>query len=73
MAGSLDLVTVTNRRNQWVETTKNLQQKAQELSRELAQVQDQLAQLTGAIQACDILLNDVQVASPDSSTTTLTE
>lgn len=73
MAESLDLVAVTNRRNQWVETSKNLQQKAQELSRELAQIQDQLAQLAGAIQACDILLNDVQVASPDSSTTTLTE
>lgn len=73
MAESLDLVAVTNRRNQWVETSKNLQQKAQELSRELAQIQDQLSQLAGAIQACDILLNDVQVASPDSSTTTLTE
>jgi len=60
---------VTERRDQWVAATKTLQQRAQELSRELSQIQEQLSQLAGAIQACDLFLKETQsVVSPVDST-----
>lgn len=73
MSDYVTLTAMTDRRNQWASTAKNLQQRAQELSRELAQIQDQLAQLTGAIQACDLFLSDAQNAASGVGSTTSTE
>lgn len=69
MSEALSVTTITERRTQWLETVKNLQQRGQELTRELNQVQDQLSQLNGAIQACDIFLNGVpQTDAPETTT-----
>lgn len=56
------VASVTERRTQWVETAKNLQQRAQELAQELGRVNEQLSQLNGAIQACDVILQGVEPA-----------
>lgn len=52
---------LSERRAEWVERANQLQTRAQGLSRELNQVQEQLVQLSGAIQACDVLLKDAGV------------
>lgn len=71
MSETLNIETITDRRAQWIESVKTLQQKGQELSKELGQIQDQLSQLNGAIQACDIFLSGVQPA--DATVTSTSE
>lgn len=58
---------VTARRDQWIATSKELQQRAQELVQELNRVNEQLAQLNGAIQACDVFLQGVPSAVETST------
>lgn len=53
---SIDVCVITERKAQWVEISTTLRKRVTELTDELGVVQGQLAQLSGAIQACDVLL-----------------
>jgi len=70
MSEHVTLAAVTERRDQWIATTKKLQERAQELSRELSQIQEQSAQLVGAIQACDLFLKETQSNETEGAVST---
>jgi hypothetical protein len=63
----IDVTVVEQRKTQWTEIFAALQRRTQELNEELVSIQGQLAQLSGAIQACDVLLAGVET-QPEVST-----
>lgn len=73
MTTELTAVQLENRKAEWIASAQKLQERGQELSLELGSLQQQLAQLNGAIQACDVLLQDAQAAGSPAETSTLTE
>ena len=56
---SIDVNVIHARKAQWSEVVERLQKRTRELNDELFGIQGQVAQLSGAIQACDVLLADV--------------
>ena len=64
---SIDVSVVEARKSQWSSVITTLQTRAKELNDELLLIQGQLAQLSGAVQACDVLLAGVDV-QPEVST-----
>lgn len=68
LMSSIDVETIHTRKAQWTEVSANLQTRLQELNRELFSVQKQLDQISGAIQACDVILAEVQSQPQDTST-----
>lgn len=60
---SIKVSVVEARKAQWSEVVSRLQKRAQELNDELLGIQGQVAQLSGAIQACDVLLTDIEIQS----------
>lgn len=53
---------IQERKEQWVAVSEKLQQQLQRLIAETSQVQQQIAQISGAIQACDVLLQGTDSA-----------
>lgn len=65
--GSIDVSVIESRKAQWSEVITSLQTRTKELNDELVIIQGQVAQLSGAVQACDVLLASVEV-QPEVST-----
>lgn len=64
---SIDVSVITSRKSEWSGIIEKLQVRARELNDELIIIQGQLAQLSGAVQACDVLLTGVEI-QPEVST-----
>jgi hypothetical protein len=64
---SIDVSAIEMRKAQWSNVIVALQTRTKELNDELVMIQGQLAQLSGAVQACDVLLAGVDV-QPEVST-----
>lgn len=56
--GSIARSAVEQQRENWVQVGKTLQTKLDEVMTESARLQQQLQQISGAIQACDVLLRE---------------
>lgn len=63
----IDVSAVEERKAQWKKLVTSLEERGRALHNELTSVQAQLAQLSGAIQACDVLLAGDE-AQPEVST-----
>lgn len=59
MSNTITREQVEERKTQWITSVQTAQQRGQELSQELTRINEQLAQLNGAIQACDVFLQGV--------------
>ncbi len=53
---SVSVATIIDQRPRWEEETRNIQQQTNALRQELVRLQSQLEQLSGAMQACDMLI-----------------
>lgn len=64
---SIDVSVVEARKAQWSGIITTSQARAKELHDELVSLQGQIAQLSGAVQACDVLLASVNEQSEVST------
>lgn len=53
---TINVSVVETRKAEWLTVIKTLQTRSRELNDELLTIQAQVAQLSGAVQACDVLL-----------------
>lgn len=63
----IDVSVIEARKAQWQGVITSLEDRARVLNNEMITVQGQLAQLSGAIQACDVLLAGAEI-QPEVST-----
>jgi hypothetical protein len=64
---SIKVSDIESRKAEWSNVITTLRTRVKELNDELVVAQGQLAQLSGAVQACDVLLASVEV-QPEVST-----
>ena len=53
---SISVTSITEQRDRWQEETRNVQNHVSSLQQELVRLQSQLEQLSGALQACDVIV-----------------
>ena len=53
---SISVTSITAQRDRWQEETRNVQNHVSSLQQELVRLQSQLEQLSGALQACDVIV-----------------
>ena len=53
---SISVTSITAQRDRWQEETRNVQKHVSSLQQELVRLQSQLEQLSGALQACDVIV-----------------
>ena len=53
---SISVTSITAQRDRWQEETRNVQNHVSSLQQELVRLQSQLEQLSGAFQACDVIV-----------------
>lgn len=58
----IDVTVIQERKTQWEQVATELQTRESALTRELTDIHRQLAQISGAIQACDVFLTTAEVA-----------